>query len=204
MVAVSWLITCVRFKPYNLWSAELPVLCAAHKPLISSKQSFGCCYILVGHYACLPVGNATAVAALISASMTLDVSQQDVVAAVLAGNNDTLALLQDGKADDTTSATAANIADAIGSVNLSSHVAAQALEIAIAQSIEEVLQADPGIIIQAAILSNESQAVTPGFIMVSTICSTSLLALAVWYHQCFDAMHLPCSSIGHIRASSVT
>ncbi len=158
----------------------------------------------MGHHACLSVGNATAVAALISASVTLDVSQQDVVAAVLAGNNDTLALLQDGKADDTTKATAANIAGAIGSANLSSQVAAQALEIAIAQSVEDLLQADPGIIIQAAILSNNSQAVTPAFNMVSISCFTSLLAPAIWYHECFDAMHLQYSSKVHICASSVT
>ncbi len=122
----------------------------------------------VGHHDCPPVGNATALAALISASVTLDVSQQDVVAAVLAGNNDTLALLQEGIADDTTIATAANIAEAVGSANLSSQVAAQALEIVIAQSVENLYQADPGIVIQAAILSNNSQAVMPGFIMVCT------------------------------------
>lgn len=132
---------------------------------------------MVGHHDYLPVGNATAVAALISASVTLDVSQQDVVAAVLAGNNETLALLQDGQADDTTNATAANIADAIGTANLASQVAAQALEVAIAQAVEDPLQADPGIIIQAAILSNNSQAVMPGFIMVSTSCSTTFSAL---------------------------
>ena len=135
--------------------------------------------------------------------MTLDVSQQDVVAAVLAGNNDTLAILQDGTADDPTNATAANIADAIGSANLSSQVAVHALKIAIAQSIENLSYADPGIIIQAAILSNNSQAVTPGFTMVSTFCSTSLLALAVQYFRRCDAMHLHCSHPGHVCASSV-
>lgn len=131
-------------------------------------------------------GNATAVAALISASVTLDVSQQDVVAAVLAGNNDTLTFLQDGKADDTTNDTAANIADAIGSANLTSQVAAHALEIAIAQSVEELRQADSGIIIQAAILSNNSQAATPAFIMaraanatLSDACNSQLVAQAI-------------------------
>ncbi len=103
--------------------------------------------------------------------MTLDVSQQDVIAAVLLGSDVTSTLLQDGTADDTTTATAANIANAIGSANLLSQVAAQAFEIAIAQSIEDLPQADPGIIIQAAILSNNSQAVAPGFAMVSTFCS---------------------------------
>ena len=135
--------------------------------------------------------------------MTLDVSQQDVVAAVLAGQNDTLALLQDGKADDTTNATAANIADAICSANLSSQVAAHALEIALAQSIKNLSYADPGIIIQAAILSNNSQAVTPGFTMVSPSCSTSFLALAVQYYQRCDAMPLHCLSPGHVCARSV-
>ena len=160
--------------------------------------------ILVGYHVCLPVGNATAVASLISASVTLDVTQQDVVTAVLAGNNDTLALLQNDKADDTTNATAANIAGAIGSANLPFQVAAQALKIVIAQSVTDLLQADPGIVIQAAILSNHSQAVMPAFVMVSTSCSTSLhTAFALWYHRCFDAMHLHCSSNGHNCASSV-
>ena len=160
--------------------------------------------ILVGHHVCLPVGNATAVASLISASVTLDVTQQDVVTAVLAGNNDTLALLQNGTADDTTNATAANIAGAIGSANLPSQVAAQALKSAIAQSVTDLLQADPGIVIQAAILSNNSQAVMPAFVMVSTSCSTSLhTTFAMWYHRCFDTMRLHCSSNGHKCASSL-
>ena len=158
---------------------------------------------MAGQHDCLPVGNATALAALISASMTLDVSQQDIVAAVLLGSNVTSTLLLGGTTYDTTNATAANIADAIGSANLSSQVAAQAFEIAIAQSIEDLPQADPGVIIQAAILSNNTQAVTPGFNMVSISCSTSLLALAVWLCQRFDAMHLQYSSVGYVCASSV-
>ncbi|DBA72145.1 TPA: hypothetical protein ACH3X2_010867 [Trebouxia sp. C0005] len=150
--------------------------------LIAANKAYGATAAALANVS----GNATAVAALISASVTLDVSQQDVVAAVLAGNNETLALLQDGQADDTTNATAANIADAIGTANLASQVAAQALEVAIAQAVEDPLQADPGIIIQAAILSNNSQAVMPGFIMaraanatLNDACNSQLVAQAV-------------------------
>ncbi|DBA83862.1 TPA: hypothetical protein ACH3X1_006374 [Trebouxia sp. C0004] len=150
--------------------------------LIAANKAYGATAAALANVS----GNATAVAALISASVTLDVSQQDVVAAVLAGNNDTLALLQDGEADDTTNATAASIADAIGSANLSSQAAAQALEIAVAHSVENLLHTDPGIIVQAAILSNNSQAVTPGFIMaraanatLSDACNSQLVAQAV-------------------------
>lgn len=101
--------------------------------------------------------------------MTLDVSEQDVVITILAGNNETLGLLQDGIGQDTTNATAHDIAQAIVKANVSSTVLAQALEAAIAQSIADVEDgADPAIIIQAAVLVNQTQAVLPGFNMVTS------------------------------------
>ena len=115
----------------------------------------------------LHAGNAAAIAALVYASMTLDVSHQDVVLGVLAGNNETLGLLQGSIAQDTSNTTAHSIQQAILAANLSSQVVAGALGMAIAQSMEDVEDdADPAIIIQAAILVNQTQAVSHAFNMV--------------------------------------
>lgn len=145
---------------------------------ISALQNAAACmqtaepYMLpesVEHHDTVYAGNATAVAALILASMTLDVTQQDVVSAVI--YNESLPQLQDGVAQDTTNTTAHAIAQAILTANLSSDIITQALSMAIAQSIEGVsVSADPAIIIEAAILVNQTQSVTPGFVMVTFFC----------------------------------
>ena len=124
----------------------------------------------------LHAGNATAIAALIYASMTLDVSHQDVVLGVLADNNGTLGLLQGGIAQDTSHSTAQSIQQAILAANVSSQVIAGALGMAIAQSMEDVEDdADPAIIIQAAILVNQTQAVSHAFNMVRFRPTNNLL-----------------------------
>lgn len=139
--------------------------------------------VSVNHHEPVHAGNATAVAALILASMTLDVTQQDVVSAVI--YNESLSQLQDGVAQDTTNTTAHAIAQAILTANLSGEIVTQALSMAIAQSIEGVsVSADPAIIIEAAILVNQAQSVTPGFVMVTSFC--------LFKHACVRAS---CSSL---------
>lgn len=111
-------------------------------------------------------GNATAMAALISASMLLDVTQHDVVASVLYGNN---TLLQDGFTHDTTNQTSQQIAQAILHANVSAQELNQALVLATAQSIGDISSgSDPAIIIQATVLANRTDTVTTALEMVST------------------------------------
>ena len=101
--------------------------------------------------------------------MLLDVSQQGVVVSVLYGNNETS--LNNSGAHDTTNATAQQIAQAILHANVSSQ---QAVEQSIAQSIASVSTgSDPAIIIQAAVLGNETEAVNQAFQLVSILQSVT-------------------------------
>ena len=145
----------------------------------------------IKHHVSVYAGNATAVAALILASMTLDVTHQDVVSAGI--YNESLALLQTGGAQDTTNTTAHAIAQAILTANLSSQIITQALSMAIAESIEGVsVSGDPAIIIEAAILVNQTQSVTPGFVMVTFFC---LIKHASVFASCSNSHAEPLSTV---------
>ena len=108
-------------------------------------------------------GNKTAVAELLQASIALDPHAAEVDLANLTGNN-TEQLY--GAGYDTTNATATRIAGAILGSTLASDAISQVLASAIAQGFESGTRGAAAIAIEAAVYSNQYEAVSQGFAQV--------------------------------------